>query len=100
MGIKDNNYIANECDNADDLSEEDLKWFFRYAGEIDNRDKSTFTNISEKIRKKVYREALKELIPGCYKITCPICKTSPWKYKKGDCQLCGNTPQNKENTKC
>ena len=73
MGIKNNLYIANECDNLSNLSDEELKWFYRYVTEIDNQDNDTFANIGEKKRKKTYREALKEFSPGDYSITCPIC---------------------------
>jgi mobilome CxxCx(11)CxxC protein len=95
MGMKNNIFIASECDNAGGLSENELKWFFRYVNEMDNKDISSFANISDKVRKKIYREALKELVPGCHTITCPVCNSSPWKYKKGTCQLCGNTPKTK-----
>ncbi|HNY45110.1 MAG TPA: hypothetical protein PLG11_07550 [Bacteroidales bacterium] len=91
MGIKNNLYIANECDNLSNLSDEELKWFYRYVTEIDNQDNDTFSNVSDKERKKTYRDALKEFSPGDYSIKCPICNSSPWNYKKGDCQLCGNT---------
>jgi mobilome CxxCx(11)CxxC protein len=91
MGIKNNLYIANECDNLSTLGEEELKWFFRYVTEIDNQDNDTFSNVSDKTKRKTYREALKEFSPGDYTITCPVCNSSPWKFKKGDCQLCGNT---------
>jgi mobilome CxxCx(11)CxxC protein len=91
MGIKNNLYIANECDNLSTLGDEELKWFFRYVTEIDNQDNDTFSNVSAKTKRKTYREALKEFNPGDYSITCPVCNSSPWKFKKGDCQLCGNT---------
>ncbi len=91
MGIKNNLYITNECDNLSALGEEELKWFFRYVTEIDNQDNDTFSKVSNKTKRKTYREALKEFSPGDYTITCPVCNSSPWKFKKGDCQLCGNT---------
>lgn len=96
MGIKNNLYIANECDNVAKLKDAELEWFFRYVTEIDNQDKDSFSNISEMVRRKTYREALKEFSPGDYTITCPICNSSPWEFKKGSCQLCGNTPKQKE----
>lgn len=96
MGIKNNLYIANECDNASKLKDAELEWFFRYVTEIDNQDNITFSNISEDVRRETYRNALKEFAPGNYEITCPICHSSPWEFKKGSCQLCGNTPKQKE----
>lgn len=90
MGLKNNIYIINECDNLGGLTEKDREWFYRYVSEIDNQDNDTFANVSDKKKRKIYREALKEIEPGNYSITCPMCDKSPWKYKKGDCQLCGN----------
>jgi mobilome CxxCx(11)CxxC protein len=43
-------------------------------------------------RKRAYREALKELVPGDANVKCPICQSSPWAYKSGSCNACGNTP--------
>lgn len=91
IGMKNNIFISNECDSIGKLSEKEQEWFFRYVNEIDNNDIDTFAGISDKKRKETYREALKEIEPGNHEITCPICNSSPWKYKKGDCQLCGNT---------
>jgi mobilome CxxCx(11)CxxC protein len=93
LGMKNNIYIANECDNVANLSETELNWFFRYVSEMDNQDNDTFSKISKEVKMETYREALKEFSPGDVTITCPLCKSSPWKYKKGSCQLCGNTPQ-------
>lgn len=93
LGMKNNIYIANECDNLANLSENELKWFFRYVSEMDTQDNDIFSTISEDDRKKTYREALKEFAPGNISITCPVCNSSPWKFKKGDCQLCGNYQQ-------
>ena len=92
LGMKNNIYIANECDNLSNLNQGELRWFLRYVSEMDNNDNDVFTNISDKTRKNVYREALKELSPSDISITCPACNSSPWKYKEGNCQLCGNTP--------
>lgn len=36
-----------------------------------------------------YREALKE--QGGATVVCEICRASPFKFKPGDCQICGNT---------
>lgn len=90
IGMKNNIFVANECDNVENLPNNELKWFFRYVNEIDNNDIETFAGISEEEKKDTYREALKEIEPGNHLITCPVCNSSPWKYTKGDCQLCGN----------
>lgn len=91
IGMKNNIFVANECDSVSNLPQNEQEWFFRYVNEIDNNDIETFAGITEQEKKDTYREALKEIEPGNHAITCPVCKSSPWKYKKGDCQLCGNT---------
>lgn len=93
IGMKNNIFVANECDTVANLPTKEQEWFFRYVNEIDNNDIETFAGISEEQKKDTYREALKEIEPGNHLITCPVCDSSPWKYKKGDCQLCGNTPK-------
>lgn len=90
IGLKNNLYIVNECDNVAKLNDPDKEWFYRYVTEVDNLDNDTFAKTSDKVKKKTYRNALKELEPGNYSISCPLCNKSPWKYEKGDCQLCGN----------
>lgn len=89
-GLKSNLYIINECDNVAKLNDTDQEWFFRYVTEVDSLDNDTFAKTSDRTKKKTYRNALKEIEPGNYSITCPLCNKSPWKYEKGDCQLCGN----------
>ena len=93
IGMKNNIFVANECDTVANLPTKEQEWFFRYVNEIDNNDIETFSGISEEEKKDTYREALKEIEPGNHLITCPVCNSSPWKYKKGNCQLCGNTPK-------
>lgn len=90
MGMKNNIYVANECDNLKDKTDEENSWFYRYVSEIDNMDNDTFSSISVDDRQFAYREALKECEPGNYSIACPNCNSSPWNYVKGNCQLCGN----------
>ncbi len=94
VGMKNNVYVANECDNLSDLNDAQLEWFYRYVTEIDNQDLDTFASVGETIKQATYREALKEFRPGDYSIVCPICNSSPWKFKKGNCQLCGNKKNN------
>jgi mobilome CxxCx(11)CxxC protein len=91
IGMKNNIFVSNECDSVANLPTNEQEWFFRYVSEIDNNDIETFAGISPEEKKDTYREALKEIEPGNHLITCPVCDSSPWKYKKGDCQLCGNT---------
>jgi len=92
LGVKNNIYIITECDNLVKGSAENIEWFFRYVAEMDTQDLDSLSLISETTRQTTYRQALKELIPGDVTIVCSLCQASPWKYKKGSCQLCGNTP--------
>lgn len=91
MGMRDNIFITHECDRLAKLPEQELSWFYRYISEIDTKDADVFSRIPDNKRKEIYRQALKELEPGNSNITCPVCHSSPWNFKKGDCQLCGNT---------
>jgi mobilome CxxCx(11)CxxC protein len=43
-------------------------------------------------RQHAYRQALKRW-GGAY-VVCPVCYASPWKFLKGSCKTCGNTPCN------
>lgn len=91
IGMKNNIFIANECDRIAELPENEQKWFFRYVSEIDNSDSDIFAGTSKEVKKETYREALKEIEPGNHTIKCPMCNSSPWKFTKGNCELCGNT---------
>lgn len=90
VGLKNNIYVANECDNLKNKSDIENECFFRYVTEIDNSDNDIFSNITEKERQFAYREALKESEPGNHAVKCPNCNSSPWNFAQGNCQLCGN----------
>lgn len=90
VGLKNNIYVANECDNLKNKNDIENEWFFRYVTEIDNSDNDIFSNITEKERQFAYREALKESAPGNHAVKCPNCNSSPWNFAQGNCQLCGN----------
>ena len=55
-------------------------------------DRKAFGTPKEALKQRGYREALKEIDPGSTETKCPYCKASPWSYKAGNCQVCGNTP--------
>ncbi len=85
--------IITEADNL--LNEKDceqavINWFSKYVSEMDKKDNELLNSVNDEDRKYAYREALKENDSGNSDVVCPICKKSPWKYIKGDCQLCGN----------
>ncbi len=90
-GLSNNLRIIQECDNLKVTPEPELKWFYQYVTEFDRFDIEIFSEIKDKDRKFAYRQALKELEPGNHTILCPICKSSPWKFVSGNCELCGNT---------
>lgn len=92
-GMKENIFISSEASrllNSNVAKGEDMEWFRRYCSEIDSRDSEIFSNIKVEEKREAYLEALKEIDPGNSSTICPSCKSSPWKFEKGECQLCGN----------
>ena len=60
---------------------------------MDSKDQENIGSISDELRKKAYRHSLMKLYPGKKDTVCSICNASPFKYIKGSCQTCGNTPK-------
>jgi mobilome CxxCx(11)CxxC protein len=60
--------------------------FIDQAARIEKADRQLISGPRDEDRQWAYREALKEC-----NAQCPRCTGDPWNYKKGDCQLCGNT---------
>lgn len=92
--MQENIYVANEALEflSNNRAETERSWFFRYVSRVDDEDKAAVAAWSEDERQLLYREALKELYPGDTTVVCPVCKASPFKFLKGSCQTCGNTP--------
>ena len=93
IGIKNNVYVASEAlklINEDD--EGKLNWFYTYVAEMDVVDADSLSDVKAEEKQTAYREALMQLYPGDNTVACPICGASPFKYQKGGCQVCGNTP--------
>ena len=88
-----NIFVSNE--SLKNIEEKDLNltWFYSYLVEIDSKDKENIGNVSKKLKQKAYRDSLEKLFPGKNDTVCSICLASPFKYKKGSCQVCGNTPK-------
>jgi mobilome CxxCx(11)CxxC protein len=63
--------------------------FFLYSDVIEIGDRESLGTPRLKRKQRAYREALKEL---GHDVRCPLCRASPWHYKRGSCQACGNTP--------
>lgn len=62
------------------------------SGRQDVSDQQELGRLTTREKKSAYREALKELDPDDVDVKCPVCYASPWHYKKGSCNACGNTP--------
>ncbi len=83
---------ANSLLNEDAISGESMRLFSLLDEKLERDDRSALGILSTGNRQQAYREALKEVNPGDVNVVCPFCKASPWKFKAGDCQACGNTP--------
>lgn len=88
--------VANESQNIllKSSALTDHNWLFRQAQALEVEDQEIIGNVSKKLAREAYRESLKELELGNTSIVCPVCKASPWIFKKGSCEACGNTPAN------
>lgn len=95
IGRRSNIYVGNEALKILNKTDSELEWFYNYLVEMDSKDKENIGNASLKLRQAAYRDSLKRLHPGLNNTTCSICGASPFVYKKGDCQVCGNTPTRK-----
>jgi len=71
---------------------ETVQLFLRLAEISETADREAIGEATAEERQFAYREGLKEVEPGNVSITCPHCGSSPWNFKPGACQLCGNTP--------
>lgn len=65
---------------------------FLFSVNQDRADMEALGKITDSERRTAYREGLKEVDPTDPNTTCPGCGASPWNYKPGKCQMCGNTP--------
>lgn len=93
MGIKNNIYVATEAlKQIDEDDENKLSWFYTYVAEVDTADADNISDVKDKEKQAAYRESLKQLYPGESSVICPVCKASPYIYKEGSCQVCGNKP--------
>jgi mobilome CxxCx(11)CxxC protein len=88
---------ANEILNSQNINEELFRHFISSANQLESEDIDALGKISNKDKQWAYREAIKAFSTNSDTV-CPICKISPWKYKKllwtykkEVCQLCGNT---------
>jgi mobilome CxxCx(11)CxxC protein len=75
-----------------------VQLFLRLAERSETADREAIGEPSATEKQFAYREALKELEPSNVSIVCPNCGSSPWKFKAGSCQMCGNTPADKSSS--
>ncbi|WP_039661569.1 MULTISPECIES: mobilome CxxCx(11)CxxC protein [Pantoea] len=71
----------------------ELEWFYKYIAKMDSTDQENISDTSDKKRKRAYIYSLKKLFPGRSDTVCSFCNASPFSFKKGSCQVCGNTPK-------
>lgn len=90
---RSNIYVSSEALKLLDKDDLDLSWFYNYLAEMDSRDQENIGDVSENLKRKAYRHSLKKLMPGRSDTVCSICHASPFKFKTGSCQVCGNTPR-------
>lgn len=65
--------------------------FLALAGKSEQEDLELLRRPKASERQYAYREALKEL--GGTTATCPVCRSSPWRFIQGSCDACGNSPK-------
>lgn len=92
IGRRANINISNESHDLISDPAIDPKWFYKYVSEQDAKDQENVNNVAEKTRQEAYRHTLKKLHPSESNVVCSVCAASPYIFKKGNCQLCGNTP--------
>lgn len=90
---RSNIYVSSEALKLLEKDDAELSWFYNYLAEMDSRDQENIGNATEKLKQKAYRHSLKKLMPGQSNIVCSVCLASPFKFKAGSCQVCGNTPR-------
>ena len=74
--------------------ERELQYFYDQMDRLEAEDREAMLKIRQKERQEAYREALKEISPN--EAICPRCAASAWNFTPGNCQLCGNTPAQKD----
>lgn len=82
-------YLLN---SPDTLTPDKAQLFFLLSDNLEKLDRDALGLVKSEEKQNAYREALKESVPNSADIKCPVCKASPWHFKPGLCQTCGNTP--------
>lgn len=93
VGRRLNIDVSNEALKLLNKDDSDLDWFYKYITVMDSSDTENIGDVSEEVKREAYRYSLKKLHPGSADTVCSFCNASPFDFKKGSCQVCGNTPK-------
>ncbi|MFM5178574.1 mobilome CxxCx(11)CxxC protein [Aeromonas veronii] len=94
IGRRSNIYVSSEALKViDEKDDSKLIWFYNFLVEIDARDQENLGQVSLSLKQKAYRDSLMRLNPGKNDTVCSVCNASPFIFKRGNCQICGNTPR-------
>jgi mobilome CxxCx(11)CxxC protein len=74
------------------ITQQSADAFLALANKARRDDTDVLGKPGKSTGREAYRAALKEM-DGAPDTICPVCKSSPYRYKKGTCDVCGNTPQ-------
>lgn len=96
IGRRSNISVAEKALKNLNKNDDELEWFDTYISEMDSKDVENIGTVDKKLSQEAMRFALKQQHPGEETI-CSICHTSPFNYKPGSCDVCGNTPTVKGN---
>jgi mobilome CxxCx(11)CxxC protein len=88
VGLADNLLL-----NQSTATAETIRYFNLLTERSEREDRESLGEVSPKDKQFAYREGLKESEPGNTAIVCPVCKSSPYQFTPGSCQVCGNTPR-------
>lgn len=93
IGRRLNISVAKDALKNIETKDNKLEWFYNYLAEMDSKDQENIGKVPKKLEMEAYRHSLKTLFPGETDTVCSICMASPFVYRKGSCQVCGNTPK-------
>ncbi len=93
IGRRLNIDVSSDALDLFDKNDSELEWFYKYIAKMDSTDLENIGDASDRKKQKAYIYSLKKLFPGRSDTVCSVCGASPFKFNKGSCQLCGNTPK-------
>ncbi|MBT0385553.1 mobilome CxxCx(11)CxxC protein [Morganella morganii] len=85
--------VSSDALDLLDKNNSELEWFYKYNAKMDSTDLENIGEISKRKQQQAYIYSLKKLFPGHSDTICSVCGASPFIFKKGSCQTCGNTPK-------